>query len=153
MIHKSLFLRSLPMMSAVGDMRVRGCHSHFSHGCGFHGSHEKKAEWILKKVSKTLDISKEQKKKLALIMDEVKAKHQDQVTSHNAMFDAFLEQVRSDQIDEEDLSKRLDEQHAKMDQMRPFVVSKIKEFHAMLTPEQREKLAEKMAEYHRKWHH
>jgi len=122
-------------------------------GCRHHSMHcsaEKKAEWVTKKISRELDLTDEQKLKLNQIKDEFLAKKNELHGNRKEMLDAFLLQVNSSQIDEEKLNSLIAEKETKMIEMRKYLVSKFAEFHAVLTPEQRGKLAAKVSEFHEK---
>ena len=120
--------------------------------CGFHGSLEKKTKWILKKISKELDLNENQKVELKRITDEILIKRQEFKGSHAEIFNTVLAQVNSDTLDQEKLNQLFEGKELEFKEMRFFLISKMADFHSILTPEQRQKLAEKMENFHSKRH-
>lgn len=115
-----------------------------------HLSHEKRAEWIVKKISKELDLNDSQNAKLNEIKQDIFNKHQSFSASKSEIMDALKKQLRKDAIDETELNALFESKESEFKEMRTFVISRFAEFHAMLTPEQRAKLADKMSEFHDK---
>ena len=67
--------------------------------------------------------------------------------------DEIVDQIRQAQIDEAKVNKAFETSGTKRDQMRVFMTKKFIEFHAVLTPEQRNKLADKVTELLKKHSH
>ena len=109
---------------------------------------EKKAEWIAEKVADKLDLTDDQKTKLNSIRDEIVAKLKESRPSHMKMGEEMIAQVRSEKIDTEAIKAKMDEMDKKRDETRNFVIDKVAEFHAILTPEQRTKAAELLEKFH-----
>lgn len=120
--------------------------------CKFYGSPEKKTKWIQKKISKELNLNENQKVELKRITDEILTKRQEFKGSHAEIFNAMLAQVQSDAMDQEKLNQLFEDKELEFKEMRFFLISKVAEFHNILTPEQRQKLAAKMEKFHSKWH-
>ncbi len=111
---------------------------------------EKRAACMVERISKKLDLTREQHAKLVQIKDEIMAKRGEFKPLKNALFDEIIKQTKSDKADQAEINRRIDPIEAKAKELRPFLVSKFAEFHAMLTPEQRNKLAKELEE-HRTW--
>ncbi|HVO73808.1 MAG TPA: Spy/CpxP family protein refolding chaperone [Ignavibacteriaceae bacterium] len=128
---------------------VNGCgHSimhHFS-------SPEKKAELIVEHISDELDLSKSQEQKLNQIKDEIISKLKENKNKHEELFNTLLAEIKKDKIDEVLLTNRLNEMGKDREEMHSFIVSKLAEFHSILTKEQREVLVQKMNEFKEKFH-
>lgn len=121
-------------------------------GCGScRPGPEKRADWVVKKISSKLDLTKEQKAKLDAIKVEVLAKFKEERATHRKMGSEAIALVKSDKLDEAAVNRLLDTRETSMKRLRPYIVDKIVEFHAMLTPEQRAKLASLMEEHHARW--
>jgi periplasmic protein CpxP/Spy len=135
------------ILAAVGAGLISGCHPGLRHAC-FHGSPDKAAGWIMKRISKELDLNQAQKAKLFQIKDEILAKHQARKPARMRLFDAILSETVKDSIDQAALARSIDEMHQGMEEMKPFLISKFAEFHAVLTPGQRVKLAELLGRFH-----
>jgi Spy/CpxP family protein refolding chaperone len=125
------------------------CSSHRFHS----QSPEKKAEWVVQKISNELDLDDNQKTKLDEIKSEVLAKHRNFSGVKSELWDEVYNQVHSEKIDEEKLNTLFAKKEAQFQDMRVFSVGKFAEFHAMLTPEQRDKLAEKMTKFKERCRH
>jgi Spy/CpxP family protein refolding chaperone len=122
---------------AVGALALSGCNRH----CGWNASPEKKADHIAKKIASELDLSAEQKLKLDKIKLDLLGRKGEFQAVHAGMKDMLMGQLRGASVDTAVINKGLDEREGKMKEMRGFLVSEFAEFHAMLTPAQREKLA------------
>ncbi len=117
---------------------------------------EKRAEWVVKKLTKTLDLNAEQQTKLNKIKDEVFARFEKFKSNRDAVRKEAATLIKSDNLTGEMVNRFFDERKAKLEELRPFIVEKIVEFHNILTPAQRTKLAEKIEKWnqcHHRWHH
>ena len=119
-----------------------GCHR----SCHRWSSPEGRADWVVKKISNELDLDASQKSKLDQIKAEVLSHKPNFAAWHDSLAGDFLTQLRSDKIDIEKVNSLLDDKEAKIKEFRVFLVNKFVEFHAILTPAQREKLATKLNE-------
>lgn len=149
MFNKSLLTRLISITGSSLILFIVGCHGKFSHHC-FPSSPEDKAEMIVKKITSELELNEQQQVKLNEIKDEFLAKKNERQKDHKHMFDTILSEIKSEKIDQEKLKTLADSRLKTMKEMTPFVVSKLAEFHSILTPEQRVKLADKMQEFHNK---
>lgn len=120
-------------------------------GCahrGFHrfggGSPEKRAEFIVDKISDELDLTDPQKAKLNSIKDEVIAKHKSRKDIYEGTFNTLQSEIKKDKMDEKLLLSKLNEFSKDREEMHTFMVSKLVEFHSMLTDEQKQTLIDKM---------
>jgi len=111
---------------------------------------EKRAVCVVEKISNKLDLTKEQHAKLVAIKDELMMKRGEFEPLRNALFEEVLKQTKSGKADPAEINRKLDSLETKVKEFRPILVAKFVEFHAMLTPEQRIKLAKKL-EAHGKW--
>ncbi|MCB1193276.1 MAG: Spy/CpxP family protein refolding chaperone [Leptospiraceae bacterium] len=110
-------------------------------------SPEKKAEKIVEKLSSNLNLDDEQKQKLNQIKDEVVAKMKANMKNRGSFSKEFAEDIKSDTLNKEKLLQFLKDRADKRNSMHEFMVDKFIEFHAILNPEQREKLAEKIEKF------
>ena len=150
MFRKHLIPVSIFGILFLGTILFSNCH-HRPYGF-FHGSHQKKADWITKRIAKELKLNDQQKAKLDQIKNEVLAKHGDFKEIHNGMYEAFLTEVKSESANQDKLNQLFLDREAKMKEMRSFMIEKFAEFHEILTPGQRAKLAEKMEKFHEDHH-
>jgi len=102
---------------------------------------EQRTSFILNKLSGELQLDEPQRKTAekigAQIMEKMKAGRQDE----GEITKALAEQVSGDKIDQDKPNKFLNNKRKGMDEMRKFLISKLSEFHAVLTKEQRVKFA------------
>jgi len=108
---------------------------------------------VVKKISSELDLDDSQMAKLDVIKSEVLARQQSFSGIKSEVWDEVHQQLRSASIDEQKLNELFAGKETQFTEMRTFAVSKFAEFHAILTPEQRTTLAEKMTKMHDRWHH
>ncbi|TGK33772.1 hypothetical protein EHQ12_09805 [Leptospira gomenensis] len=124
----------------------------FAVGCR-HYSPEKRAEWVVKKITSELDLNDSQKKELYRIKDEVLAKRKD-LKLHGPRIPAeVLAEFRQPALDEKKINKQFETEMNKMTEMRTFMTKKAIEFHTILTPEQRNKLVDLITEFQQKHRH
>ena len=147
MLCKTLFIALLMFFLFVV---IGGCHRH-KQGCfRHHTSHKKKLNWIFKKISKELKLNDSQKIKFEKIKNDIETKHEELKGTKTEMLNVFLTQLESNEVNVSELNKEFDEKHQHIQEMKSFLIDKFAEFHSILTPEQRTKLAEKIKKYHKK---
>ena len=149
MLHKLVIGIPIAILIGIGIMMLSGCHRHFGH-CFLQKSHEKKVDWMFKKVAKELKLDKEQKGKLTQIKDEILTKKHEFKSTREEMFEVIISQVKNDRIDQEVLNRLFDSKKEEMTEMRSFIIAKFAEFHSILTQEQKNMLYEKMTKCHAK---
>jgi Spy/CpxP family protein refolding chaperone len=138
--YKSLLIA---LIIIVGAMSISSCARKWH-------TPEKRAEWMVKKISKELDLNDDQKAKLNKIKDEIMAKRQEFKGMRTEISDEVISQFKSDKIDEAKLNQLFDSKADKMKEMKSFMISKLVEFHSILTLEQRNKFAEKIGKFRSK---
>ena len=116
-------------------------------------SPEEKAEWVVQKISGELDLDEAQEAKLNEIKTELLAKHKSFKGDKEQIWDELHTQLRSDKIDQEKVNSIFTEKEAQFSEMRAFAVTKFAEFHAVLTPEQKNTLVEKLDKMHDRCRH
>ena len=132
----------------AGALFLAGC-GHV-HGKGFcHGWGGDKADWVVNKISSELDLNDTQKAKLNSLKDEVLKKKDEFKGDHEAMLAEIRTQLLSDKLDQAKINQLFVSRQAKHDEMRQFLIAKVAEFHAVLTPEQRTKLVNKLEAWHK----
>ena len=127
-----------------GALIFTGCRSH---------SHEGKAEFIIDYIAETLDLTDEQRVQLDGIKDEFIAKAKEMHDQKEVMHDAFMAELRKEEIDQQRLKELISQKRAQMDEMIDLAVVRLAEFHKTLSPEQREKLVAKVEYFHEKHQH
>jgi protein CpxP len=148
MLHKKMNAKLLATLFVSSAILFAGCHRFHRFHCKV--SHEKIAQWMVKKVSRDLDLTDEQKKELNRIKDEILVKHLELKKEHQEILTAVLQQVKNDSVNEAVLNDLFAGKEPKIKEMRTFLIAKFAEFHRILTPSQRDKLAKHINEFHEK---
>jgi periplasmic protein CpxP/Spy len=138
----------LVVVAVVGVAFIAGCGGHHR-GKFSCKSPDKIAKFITNNIAKGLNLNEEQKAKLNSIKEEIVSMHQNNKTDHQAMHTEIKTLILSDQIDAAQLNSLIDQKLEKHGEMKDFLVSKFVEFHAILTPEQRQKLVDKLEKHHK----
>jgi periplasmic protein CpxP/Spy len=107
---------------------------------------EKIAEQIIGKISSELDLNEGQKQYLDKVKQELLGKAAEMKENHQAMRKEVLAQLRQDAIDQEQLKKLVADHRAKADSVISLLITRLAEFHSMLTPEQKDKLIKHLEE-------
>jgi Spy/CpxP family protein refolding chaperone len=103
-------------------------------------------------LTETLDLNEEQQAKANAIRDEILAKAKAMHSDKEQVHDEIKAQLSSEEIDTARVKELVAERRARMDDMIDLVVDRIADFHRTLSPEQRDKLIEKLEKFE-KWHH
>ena len=114
-------------------------------------SHEKRVDWIVSRLESKLDLSEKQMVTVNKIKVEILAKHGEFEGIHEGIHETVLSQVKSNTFDKNAVNLMFDDKEKKLRELKNFFVDKAAEFHAILTPAQREKLAKEMEKF--KGHH
>ena len=142
---KSLII--IGVITGVIGLGIVGCRHRFSHN----HSPEEKAEYIVAKISSKLDLDENQKTRLNKIKDEILEKAKPHRESRDELRLEAMELLRSDKITEEGVEKLVAKKEAAYKEMKPFIIKKIVEFHGILNTDQKNTLADKMEEFHKKY--
>ncbi len=141
---KKIFIIFAAVIVIGGVLFAAGCGRRYS--CG---TPEQKAQWMVDKIKNKLDLSAEQVTEVSKIKDEILAKRDDFRTLREGFYETMLNEVRSDKFDANKVNQLFTANEAKFKELRGFMISELAKFHAVLTPEQREKIAKKMEERHK----
>jgi Spy/CpxP family protein refolding chaperone len=139
MIHKLLL--AMMVCGTVGGMLFfTGCR----HEAGRHPDPEK----IVAEIGGRLDLDEGQQERLKEMVIDLEA---EMVALHDAQADphaALLKMVRSERLDGVELQQLYTAKREAVDLLAEKLIAHLVEFHALLTPEQRETLAAKMEDHH-----
>ncbi len=108
-------------------------------------------EWVADKLTSKLDLDEAQIAKLNSIKSELVAKHKELKPKRDAWMTEVISQIRKDSVDVKSLDKLSSEQDSRHVEMRKLFQAKMIEFHAVLKPEQREKLADLVEKFSKKF--
>lgn len=104
---------------------------------GHHGEHGGR---MFDLASYKLDLTDAQEEKWFAIRDELKQVRKDARSEKKAHLEEAKALVMADTLDQALVLKRFEEHQQKMLAAAPSIVEKVAEFHATLTPEQKEKV-------------
>ena len=141
MVKKGLYL-SLIAVLLIGIAGFAGCRRH---------SPENKAEFMVDYVAETLDLNDDQRAHLDEIKDEMLDKAIEMRADKKTMYLELVDQLRSEQIDQDRLKAMAADHRIKMEKLIDLGIKRLAEFHATLSAEQREKAVAKLESF-KKWH-
>lgn len=99
-----------------------------------------KADWIKKELTEKLKLTDTQVAEIDRIIETVKAKHAEMHTMPQDLRSDFFNELRKDQLSAEEIRQLFEYRRPAFEQMLTVISEAIADFHAVLTPEQREKL-------------
>ena len=138
---RTLTFTVLIAVLGVGSLVFVGCR---------HPGHQRGAAFMMDYMAEALDLTVAQQTMANTYKDEiltmVKTKHSEKKKMH----DELKTQLSSDTIDTVRVKTLIAEHRAGMDDVIDLAVDRIAEFHATLSPEQREKLVEKLEKFEKK---
>jgi Spy/CpxP family protein refolding chaperone len=111
---------------------------------------EQRAERMVAHLTKKLDLSATQQQKLEGIKQEFLAKLAAGRAVHEEVHNELIAQLKKEQPDKQALDAVVAKCQQHANEMIAFFGAKLSEFHAILTPEQRAKLVQIIAEHHDK---
>jgi uncharacterized membrane protein len=134
------FPRFAPALAvlAAGALLLGACRGRH---CGWSATPEEKADRVVRHLAEELDLTGDQKARLEAIKSDVLARKADFRALHEGFRAGALAHLRGAALDTAALNRDLEGREAKLRELRGFLVGKLAEFHAVLEPAQREKLA------------
>ncbi len=143
---KGIFLRMLIVMASLASVAaVTNCRP------WKHKSPEERAEWMAKRITKELDLNDAQKQVLNKIKDEIVARMKAEKSDRALQFKEMTGLLRADTIDKTKLAALRKSHEAQRESMEALFVEKALELHKVLTPEQRNKAADLIEKYMKKF--
>ena len=122
-------------------------HCGWGHGGGFS---EKKADWMVKKVSSKLDLTDAQKAKLVDVKDYFMVQKPRMKARKESMFQLFKKEIEKNRLDEVALNVAFDEMQKEMTVMRKGLITRVAAFHSTLDEKQKKEIVEHMTSHHEK---
>ncbi len=113
-------------------------------GCKKHGN---RGALVLDYISEALDLTVPQEEELDAIKKEIFAEIGRIRQEKEAMHNTLKNQLTSESIDKEVIRQLIQDHRAKMDPVIALAVDRLSDFHATLSPAQREKLTEKLEDF------
>ena len=140
-------IRTIIVISIIA---VLGLGSALFIGC-LHGGPQRGAAFMMDYLTEALDLNEAQQAKANAIKDEILARTTAMHPDKKQMHDEIKAQLSSEEIDTERVKELVAQHRAEMDEVIDLAVDRIADFHRTLSPEQRDKLIEKLAQFER-WH-
>jgi len=112
---------------------------------------EKRADWVVDKITNELDLTKEQQATLQSIKSEVISKQQEVKLLREGVVHDLFSVLDKETVNEDELNTMFSAREAKLTELRQFAVAKYAQFHNSLTKEQRATLKIKLEKY-KKYH-
>lgn len=103
-----------------------------------------KVDWVKKELTDKLELTDIQVAELDRIIETVKARHADLHAAYPDFRTEFFDELRKDQLTAEEIRQLFKSRRPAFEEMMTAISEGIADFHAVLTPEQREKLVAEM---------
>lgn len=126
------------------------------------GKTERRSRRAIDRIAKKLDLTKEQKGKVKEISVDLSQKHGEMEKVRVEFHRDAISLMKSEEITDEELGRMIEKYRERADEMVSFLLTEYAEFHAVLTPAQREKVVaeiekhrERKARHHKRssrWH-
>jgi protein CpxP len=107
---------------------------------------------MMERMSKDLNLTEQQKTEMDKIRDEIKTKMESKRESRKGDMKDFEDAFKQDNLDKQTLKQLMSKHDADREEMKDFYIDEFIKFHALLTPEQRQKAIDKMHEMRDKKH-
>lgn len=120
-------------------------------GCRHGHNKAQQLEFVFDYLEEVLDLDKAQQEKLAAIKKELTVKLAALKDTREKLHPMLKEQLASEKINTTVIKQAANEHRLQLDGAIDLAVDRLAEFHALLTPAQREKLVVKL-EKMEKWH-
>lgn len=101
---------------------------------------------MMEKMSKDLNLTEQQKTEMDKIRDEIKAKMESKRENRKGDMKDFEDAFKQDNLDKQTIKQLMSKHDADREEMKDFFIDEFVKFHALLTPEQRQKAIDKMHE-------
>lgn len=124
-------------------------------GCRPH-SPEERAEYAAERVTSYLELDESQQAELNRIKNDWIESHQQVRQMHKEVMEEALLLLEQDSISDEEFNALVDKVKAHIMERVDSHANHLREFHATLTPEQRQKAVEKLRDFKEnmeRWHH
>jgi Spy/CpxP family protein refolding chaperone len=138
---RTLIFTVLIGILGVGSLVFVGCR---------HPGHQRGAAFMMDYMAEALDLTDTQQTMANSYKDEILAKIETRHSEKKKLHDELKNQLGSDTIDTVRVKTLIAEHRSGMDDVIDLVVDRIADFHATLSPEQREKLVSKLEKFEKK---
>lgn len=139
MKNRTLIVTLALAVLVTGALSVSACHRH--------RSPTERADRMVGKIAKELDLDDAQKAKLDAVKQELLTARAEMRKQHEAILDEVLAQIPADRLNQAKLLQFVEQHQALQTRLAPGVVTKVAEFHASLTPKQKAEAAEHLKHF------
>lgn len=143
MLKRILIYVAAPVIAILGILGLSGF-KYQDHGWGHHRDPVKHAEFMVEHVTDYLNLNDVQKQKLVAVKDELMTARRELRQQRTASLDELVKQIESDKLDKVAVDEMIERKIQTVTLMTPGILDRIVEFHGSLTPEQRQKVVEKL---------
>ena len=150
MSRKKLIIGGSILTILLFGLIAKGCKHRAYH---FSKSPEEKIEFFVEHVSDELDLTEQQEAKVKNLAEEVHSTMESQKSTTHEIYTTILGEIKKNSVDKDKLNSVIDAKMNDFNEMKPFIIDKFSEFHNILTPEQRNELAEQMEKLHKRMGH
>ncbi len=135
------------LVGALGSLSLVGCgHHHHRHDPEGH------SDYIVKKISRKLDLNDAQKEKLVAVQKALLAARNKHREQKQGQWDSLRSNIPGERLDTDALQTMLNGHADTIKGESPQILDKLAEFHASLTAEQKQKLVEHLDKHHKRHH-
>lgn len=106
--------------------------------------------FMMEKMTEDLDLSVQQKADVQKIKDEIKAKMDSKKEDHKSMGEDMGNMFRQSTLDKQKILDLAASREKNREEMKSFMIDELIKFHDLLTDAQRNKVADKMKDFHDK---
>lgn len=117
-----------------------GCQRAAAHDNEDGGFPQHKVDRIKEELTKKLELTDIQVAELDRIIENLKTRHAELHATCPELRNAFFDELRKDQLSAEEIRQLFESRRPAFEEMLTVISEGIADFHAVLTPEQREKL-------------
>ncbi len=143
---KRLAPLTVVLFIAASSLFAGGCA-----GCRFCKSDlDGRATMIASWIAGDLKFTKEQRVKLDKIKNDIVAKMKPKIGEREKLHNDIVDLITKERITKDQVARLIERHEAGRRDMKPFITEKIVEFHAILTPEQKKKLAGRLEKMHKR---
>ncbi|MDH5548156.1 MAG: hypothetical protein OEZ43_21480 [Gammaproteobacteria bacterium] len=125
----------------------------FLSGCTRHHSPEDKADYIVHKISKKMDLNEDQRSKLEAVKDEIMQHHAEHKAYKQQMIDDLIAEIEKPELDQNVLLGMVNHHKMTVEKVSPGVIEKLAVFHASLNDEQKKHMVEKIKIFRKHFDH
>lgn len=115
--------------------------------CARHRTPSERADRMAGKIAKELELDDQQRIKLEAVKQEFLRARAEMRNQHEAMLNEVMTQIPGDRLDQKKLLQLLEQHQALQERLAPPFLTKLAEFHATLSPQQKAEAVERLKRF------